>query len=85
MNFTDDGHPIHIHQTQFQVVGRTGSDGVTRPPQPWETGPKDTVVALPGETTKVRAYFDIPGRYVYHCHIIDHEDNRMMRPFDVLP
>lgn len=85
VNFTVDGHPIHIHQTQFQVVSRTGSDGTVRPPQPWETGTKDTVLAFPGETTKLRAYFDIPGRYVYHCHIIDHEDNEMMRPFDVLP
>src|SRR6185437_5411721 len=84
VNFTVDGHPIHIHQTQFQVVSRTGSDGKVRPPQPWETGTKDTVLAFPGETTKLRAYFDIPGRYVYHCHIIDHEDNEMMRPFDVL-
>jgi len=83
VNFTVDGHPIHIHQTQFQVVSRTGSDGTVRPPQPWETGPKDTVLALPGEVTKVRAFFDIPGRYVYHCHIIDHEDNEMMRPFQV--
>ncbi|MBS2964369.1 multicopper oxidase domain-containing protein [Actinocrinis puniceicyclus] len=33
----------------------------------------------------MRARFDIPGRYVFHCHIIDHEDNEMMRPFDVLP
>ena len=85
VNFTVDGHPIHIHQTQFQVVSRTGSDGQVRPPQPWETGTKDTVLAFPGETTKLRAYFDIPGRYVYHCHILDHEDNEMMRPFDVLP
>ena len=85
VNFTVDGHPIHIHQTQFQVISRTGSDGTVRPPEPWETGTKDTVLAFPGETTKLRAYFDIPGRYVYHCHIIDHEDNEMMRPFDVLP
>ncbi|WP_369015877.1 multicopper oxidase domain-containing protein [Actinocrinis puniceicyclus] len=39
----------------------------------------------PASGTKVRARFDIPGRYVFHCHIIDHEDNEMMRPFDVLP
>jgi len=83
VNFTVDGHPIHIHQTQFQVVSRTGSDGTVRPPEPWETGTKDTVLAFPGEVTKVRAFFDIPGRYVYHCHIIDHEDNEMMRPFQV--
>jgi spore coat protein A len=85
VNFTVDGHPIHIHQTQFQVISRTAADGTVRGPQPWETGTKDTVIALPGETTKVRAFFDIPGRYVYHCHIIDHEDNEMMRPFIVQP
>lgn len=84
-NFTVDGHPIHIHQTQFQVISRTAADGTVRGPEPWETGTKDTVLAFPGEVTKVRAFFDIPGRYVYHCHIIDHEDNGMMRPFDVLP
>ena len=84
-NFTVDGHPIHLHQTQFQVISRTAADGTVRGPEPWETGTKDTVIALPGETTKLRAFFDIPGRYVYHCHIIDHEDNGMMRPFDVLP
>jgi bilirubin oxidase len=43
------------------------------------------VLVFPGETTRIRARFDLPGRYVYHCHIIDHEDNEMMRPFDVLP
>jgi len=83
VNLTVDGHPIHIHQTQFQVLSRTAADGTVRGPQAWETGPKDTVIALPGETTRLRAYFDIPGRYVFHCHIIDHEDNEMMRPFQV--
>lgn len=41
------------------------------------------MIAYPGETTRLRAAFDIAGRYVYHCHILDHEDNEMMRPFDV--
>ena len=50
-------------------------------PQSWETGFKDTVVALPGEITRLQATFDIPGRYVWHCHIVDHEDNEMMRPY----
>ena len=39
----------------------------------------------PGEVTLVNAYFDIPGRYVWHCHILSHEDNEMMRPMCVLP
>jgi spore coat protein A, manganese oxidase len=84
-NFTMDAHPIHIHQVMFQVVDRVGEDGVTRPPEPWESGLKDTVIAFPGEITRVRAYFDLPGLYVWHCHIVDHEDNEMMRPFHVGP
>jgi bilirubin oxidase len=82
-NFTEDGHPIHLHQVQFQVVGRQAPGQPQRPPQGWETGDKDTVVALPGEITRLKARFDIAGRYVWHCHIIDHEDNEMMRPLVV--
>jgi len=82
-NFTEDGHPIHIHQVQFQVVNRQAFGGSPRPPEVWETGFKDTLVALPSEITRVRARFDIAGRFVWHCHIIDHEDNEMMRPYQV--
>jgi spore coat protein A, manganese oxidase len=82
-NFTDDAHPIHLHQVQFQVLDRRPFGGPTRAPLPSETGRKDTVVALPGEVTRIKANFDIAGRYVWHCHIIDHEDNEMMRPFQV--
>ncbi len=81
-NFTADAHPIHIHLVQFQVVGR-GPAGTT-PPEPWETGFKDTVIAYPGEITRVKARFDIAGLYVWHCHIVEHEDNEMMRPYDVV-
>jgi len=84
-NFTEDAHPIHLHQVQFQVVDRRPFGGVARPPEPGETGDKDTVVALPAEITRLRARFDITGRYVWHCHIIDHEDNEMMRPYLVVP
>jgi FtsP/CotA-like multicopper oxidase with cupredoxin domain len=59
--------------------------GPARPPEPTETGLKDTVIAYPDEVTTVRAKFDIPGRFVWHCHIVEHEDNEMMRPFDVGP
>lgn len=82
-NTTEDGHPIHLHQVQFEVVNRENADGVQRGPQPWETGTKDTLIALPGETTRFKAHFDLPGRYVWHCHILDHEDNEMMRPYQV--
>lgn len=51
-----------------------------------EKGPKDTVLANPGEITRIRLTFDLPAgtprpaRYVYHCHILEHEENEMMRP-----
>jgi spore coat protein A len=83
-NFTHGAHPIHIHQVQFQVLDRRHGNGVVRPPEAWETGRKDTVIVHPGETTRVAARFDLPGRYVMHCHILDHEDNEMMRPIEVV-
>jgi FtsP/CotA-like multicopper oxidase with cupredoxin domain len=83
-NFTTDGHPIHVHLVQFQVLDRTPFGATTAsPPQPWETGTKDTVVAFPGQTTRIKATFDRAGRYVWHCHILDHEDNDMMRPMQI--
>lgn len=91
-NFTEDAHPIHIHLVQFEVLGREAIDddgpslgGNNYPPLPWETGFKDTVIAYPGEVTRVKAKFDTPGFYVWHCHIVEHEDNEMMRPFHVGP
>jgi bilirubin oxidase len=84
-NFTGDAHPIHIHEVQFQVVDRLPFGGPARPPEPWEAGFKDTVIAYPGEITRVKALFDLPGLYVWHCHIVEHEDNEMMRPYFVGP
>ncbi|HET9249047.1 MAG TPA: multicopper oxidase [Actinomycetota bacterium] len=90
-NFTEDAHPIHIHEIHFQVVDRQslGDDnlptGAARPPEPWETGFKDTVIAYPGEVTRVRGRFDVPGLFVWHCHIVEHEDNEMMRPYAIGP
>jgi FtsP/CotA-like multicopper oxidase with cupredoxin domain len=55
------------------------------PAFPWEAGPKDTLQTNPGEITKLLARFDIPGLYVWHCHILSHEDNEMMRPTCVSP
>jgi FtsP/CotA-like multicopper oxidase with cupredoxin domain len=86
-NFTEDAHPIHLHLVRFEVAGRVGIDGsasiVGSAPQPWESGYKDTVIAYPGEITRVKAKFDRTGLYVWHCHIVEHEDNEMMRPFVV--
>jgi FtsP/CotA-like multicopper oxidase with cupredoxin domain len=95
-NTTADAHPIHIHEIQFQVVDRQALDleedtvvqpfalaGSPRGPEPWELGRKDTVIAYPSEVTRVRVVFDLPGLFVWHCHIVDHEDNEMMRPLYV--
>ena len=87
-NFTADAHPIHLHLVRFQVVGRRLFDGTPSPHgsvQPWETGYKDTFISYPGEVTRIRAKFDIAGLYVWHCHIVEHEDNEMMRPYVVSP
>lgn len=98
-NFTADAHPMHVHETAFQVVNRqalvTNEDGETVPPsrpvgeprgpEAWETGVKDTVIAYPGEVTRIRARFRSAGQFVWHCHIVEHEDNEMMRPFRVGP
>jgi spore coat protein A len=96
-NFTADAHPIHLHLVQFEVLNRqalqTDADGMTtapavlvdapRSPENWESGRKDTVVVYPGEVARVKARFDIRGEYVWHCHILSHEDHEMMRPFVV--
>jgi FtsP/CotA-like multicopper oxidase with cupredoxin domain len=92
-NFTADSHPVHLHLVKFNVLGRidlTGAPSVVSAVDPlnsgmqeWENGWKDTVVTYPGEATKVVATFDIPGLYVWHCHIVEHEDNEMMVPFCV--
>lgn len=83
-NTTEDAHPIHVHLVQFEVLDRTAPGEPARPPEANETGRKDTVIAYPGEVTRIRAHFDKRGLYVWHCHILEHEDNEMMRPFRVL-
>jgi FtsP/CotA-like multicopper oxidase with cupredoxin domain len=82
-NFTEDAHPIHVHLVKFKVLGR-GPDGA-QPPEAWEAGFKDTVIAYPGEITRIKANYDVPGFYVWHCHIVEHEDNEMMRPYHIGP
>ena len=99
-NFTGDAHPMHVHEVLFEVVNRQALvldpesgepvvpvqlDGEPRPAEPWERGRKDTVTAYPGEVTRVRATFATPGQYVWHCHIVEHEDNEMMRPYRIGP
>jgi spore coat protein A len=59
--------------------------GKSKGPDDFEAGWKDTAVMYPGEVTRIIARFDRPGRYVYHCHILSHEDHEMMRPYHVGP
>jgi FtsP/CotA-like multicopper oxidase with cupredoxin domain len=57
--------------------------GVATPAAPWEAGWKDTITCPPGLVTRVKAKFDIAGLYVWHCHILSHEEHDMMRPLIV--
>ena len=97
-NATGDAHPIHIHERTFAVLDRQDivvdeEDETVRvvegsaplPPESWESGFKDTVIAYPGQVTRIKATFDTPGQFVWHCHILEHEDNEMMRPYRIGP
>ena len=96
-NATADAHPMHIHEIVFEVVDRQAIvvdedartvqvDTASAPtPEAWETGFKDTVIAYPGQVTRVRAQFNTPGQFVWHCHIVEHDDNEMMRPHRIGP
>ena len=97
-NATADAHPMHLHEVAFQVVNRQAivideENGTVRvdvgsaptPPEAWENGWKDTVVAYPGQVTRLRLRFTNAGQFVWHCHIVEHEDNEMMRPYRIGP
>jgi spore coat protein A, manganese oxidase len=98
VNLTDDAHPIHLHLVRFQILDRRPFNvgtywahnevkytGEAVLPEPGELGWKDTVRADPGMVTRIIVKFEgFTGRYVWHCHILEHEDNEMMRPFDVV-
>ncbi len=98
INTTDDAHPVHIHLVQFQIIDRTPFDvqmfldkkelkltGPPIDPRAIEGGWKDTVRADAGQVLRVVVRFDgYAGKYVYHCHMLEHEDNDMMRPFEVI-
>jgi spore coat protein A, manganese oxidase len=87
-----DSHPIHLHEVNFQVLGRSNfsTPTVVIPPSPGETGFKDTVIANAGQITRIKVQFQDsdgnqrPGLFAWHCHIIPHEDDEMMRPMCVV-
>jgi FtsP/CotA-like multicopper oxidase with cupredoxin domain len=88
-NATADAHPMHIHELLFQVVDRQAivldeeigtvrvdAGSAPTPPEPWENGWKDTVVAYPGQVTRMRMRFAQPGQFVWHCHIMSMRTTR---------
>ena len=83
--FTTNGnapHPVHIHGASFQVQSRTGGRGTLFP---WERGWKDTVLLNDRETVEILIRFDgYRGRYLIHCHKLEHEDQGMMANFEVI-
>ncbi len=99
INLTDESHPIHLHLVRFQILdrwrfsvfdylddGRLLFTGDPHPPDENEAGWKDTVRAEPEMVTRIIVRFDgYLGRYVWHCHVLEHEDNEMMRPYDIMP
>jgi len=99
INPTNDTHPIHLHLVRFQILDRRPYEpwlfqtkrqlhfvGPPEPPDPNEAGWKDTVQAHSRMVTRIIVPFQgFTGRYVWHCHILEHEDNEMMRPYEVLP
>ncbi len=98
INLTDDTHPIHLHLVRFQILDRRRFDfeiykktgklvytGPAIPPEPHEAGWKDTVRADVLLVTRIIVKFEgYKGRYVWHCHVLEHEDNEMMRPYEVV-
>ena len=98
LNPTDDTHPIHLHNVRFQILDRQRYDAWTYetkkelrllggkiPPYAGEEGWKDTVRVAPKMATRIIVRFDsYPGRYVWHCHTLEHEDNEMMRPYEIV-
>ncbi len=98
VNLTEDAHPIHLHLVRFQMLDRRTIDtfayqdtgdlkfyGPAMGPGPDEAGWKDTIRCEPGTITRIIIPFEgYAGRYVWHCHILEHEDNEMMRPYDVV-
>ena len=76
-------HPLHIHDEEFSIIDRNG-----HPPAAHEAGLKDVFLLGPNDTVRVAAYWTGEkniGKYVFHCHNLEHEDMRMMGIFEVVP
>jgi FtsP/CotA-like multicopper oxidase with cupredoxin domain len=79
-------HPIHLHGKQFRVLSRSGGNPANALREGLvDGGWMDTVLVLPGETVRVQVTFSrFPGLFLYHCHILEHEDMGMMRNFRIV-
>lgn len=75
-NYTNMQHPFHAHGVQFQIIERKG-----KRPKANEAGWKDTFIVQQGENVTVIAKFENKGTFMYHCHILEHEDAGMMGQF----
>ena len=98
VNLTEDTHPIHLHLVRFQLLDRARFDvfgfqengdlkllGRRLAPDANEMGWKDTVRCEKGHVTRIIVPFHgYAGRYVWHCHLLEHEDNEMMRPYEIV-
>jgi spore coat protein A len=98
VNLTEDVHPIHLHMVRFQILDRRRLDtfdymysnklrftGPAMMPEANELGWKDTARVNSGTMTRIIVPFTgYAGRYVWHCHILEHEENEMMRPYEVV-
>ncbi|SDM15218.1 spore coat protein A [Nonomuraea jiangxiensis] len=127
INTSGDGHPMHVHLVQFQLLNRQRFDapaylkayqawiargrvpatkpaltrylnGPVTPPAAEEEGWKDTIVTPPGMVTRIVLRFDVPppidgipgtrtsfpATYIQHCHMLEHEDNEIMRPWQII-
>ncbi len=75
----DPAHPIHMHLVHFKVISRNGG-----PPGPYDAGWKDTIFLNGGTARVVARFTPYRGKYVFHCHNLEHEDNMMMANFEVV-
>jgi len=76
---TDFSHPLHLHLVHFQVLSHSGRPG------PYDAGWKDTLDLGPGQAAEILVRFSgYRGRYVFHCHNLEHEDMGMMGNFEVV-
>jgi FtsP/CotA-like multicopper oxidase with cupredoxin domain len=79
-NRTAVAHVMHIHHTDWYLLARNG-----RPPPPWEDCLKETFFVFPGERILLAGHFsDYTGKFVIHCHMLDHEDHGLMSQFEVV-